>query len=294
MQHVALVLGALLLLGVAFYVGKKFEYWKYLLATHSQRQITEDIPKEYADLPADELVEQGLNAEREGKWQEVVNRLLAAKRKNLSYHGVFSHLGKLAFDHKDYDSADKLFEKSIAFSEDLAGSNYYRGIIATHRHDLKAATRHFEAAASDAPFSPNYYYYWGEVLRLDLKPKEAKQRYGQAERRSATDSDRAVCQFKIRMSRIEAAESSQVEAELEQQKARGPLSIGWLMTDAAMQIRRGHVEEARELMEKARNGNQPSVFGSCLNDPEFVDACKKNRQLAQVCHMDPAIQTMFP
>jgi tetratricopeptide (TPR) repeat protein len=293
MQHVALVLGALILLGVAFYVGKKFEYWKFLLATHKQRQIPE-TSQQYADVPVDQLVEQALDAEREGKWQEVVERLLAAKRKNLSYPGIFSHLGKMAFDHKDFDNADKLFEKSIGFSEDLAGANYYRGIIATHRHDLKAAERDFETAASEAPFSPNYYYYLGEVLRLDLKPKEAIQRYEQAERRSVTNQDRLISQFKIRMARIEAAQSLQVENEVENQRKKGPLSVDWLMTAAALKIRQGHIEEARELMESARAGTEPSVFGSCLNDPVFVDACRQNSQLADVCRMEPAIQALFP
>src|SRR6202047_4793902 len=38
-QRLALVAGALILLGATFYVGKKFEYWRYLIATRNEAKI---------------------------------------------------------------------------------------------------------------------------------------------------------------------------------------------------------------------------------------------------------------
>lgn len=294
LQHFVLILGALVLIGAVFYVGKKFEYWKYLVLTHTQRQMPEAIPKQFANIPADELVEQALTAERSGKLQEAADRFLAAKHKNLLYRGIFTHLGSMAFDHKDYDTADKLFERSIVFREDLAVANFYRGLVATHRHDFPAAERYFEAAANEAPFSSNYFYYWGEVLRLDFHPREAIRRYEQAERRATAEKDQALCRFKARMARLEAAESNQLEAEIEQQRSAGPLSVDWLMTEAALKIRQGHAEEAAQLMRQAHESNQIGLYASFLNDAEFVDACKKHHELAEVCQMDPAIQALFP
>ena len=56
--------GALILLGATFYVGKKFEYWRYLIATRNEAKIAAKATGEFAGASAEELVEHAVMAER--------------------------------------------------------------------------------------------------------------------------------------------------------------------------------------------------------------------------------------
>ena len=128
-----------------------------------------------------------------------------------------------SYDRRNFEPADEAFERAIAFGENVEAANFYRGLIAVRRRDLPAAARFFEAAVTAGPFVSDYHYYWGETLRLDLKPKESLPHYEQAILLARNEQDATVCRFKIRMARIEAAEGSVVSEELAKKEAAGPL-----------------------------------------------------------------------
>src|ERR1043166_6842672 len=85
MQTVALIIGGILLLGGVFYVGKKFEYLKYLITAANKPKLTDTSPDKFPNLSAEELIEQGLASERLGRWSDAIERFMSAKRKNLAY-----------------------------------------------------------------------------------------------------------------------------------------------------------------------------------------------------------------
>ena len=288
-----LILGTILLLGLSFYGGTKLNYLRYLLASRKAPKLEQGADR-YHGVAAEELVKQALNAERAGKWQEAVERFMAAKNKDLRYRGILFRVGKLVYDHRDFDAADKAFEHAIAFGENVEAANFYRGLIAVRRKNLPAAEQLLEAAVTAAPFVSDYHYYWGEALRLDLKPEQSLAHYEQAILLARTDQDAAVCQFKIRMAKIEAAEASAVAAELATKEAAGPLSVDWLMTAAALQLRGGHVDSARQLILQARDAKAPGLFASCVNDFYFHEAAQKYPELVEPLHLDLDLQLPFP
>ena len=288
-----LILGTILLLGLSFYGGTKLNYLRYLLASRNAPKLEQGADR-YPGVAAEELVKQALNAERAGKWQEAVERFMAAKNKDLRYRGILFRVGKLVYEHRDFDAADKAFERAITFGENVEAANFYRGLIAVRRRNLPAAEQFFEAAVEAAPFVPDYHYYWGETLRLDLKPEQSVAHYDQAVLLARTDQDAAVGQFKIRMAKIEAAEGATVAAELTAKESAGPLSADWLMTAAALQLRSSHVDSARQLILQARDAKAPGLFASCVNDFYFREAAKKNPELAEPLHLDLDLQLPFP
>lgn len=288
-----LILATILLLGLSFYGGTKLNYIKYLLASRNAPKLDQSGDR-YPGITVEELVKQALNAERAGKWQEAVERLMAAKNKDLRYRGILFRVGKIVYDHRDFDAADKAFERAIVFGENVEAANFYRGLIAVRRRNLPAAEQFFEAAATAAPFVSDYHYYWGEALRLDFKPEQSLPHYAQAILLARTDQDAAVCQFKVRMAKIEAAEGSTVAAELAAKESVGPLSVDWLMTAAALQLRGGHVDSARQLILEARDAKAPGLFASCVNDFYFREAAKKYPELAEPLHLDLDLQLPFP
>src|SRR5260370_2417328 len=193
MQKILLTLGAVMLLGGVFYVGKKYEYWKYLIATRKDAEVAAKMTSEFAGACAEELVENAIVAERLGKWEEAAKRLIAAKYKNPALGSVLFHAGKLFYDHSDFESADRLFASSIGFGENVDDANYFRGMIASARGDLSAAERFFEAAANAAPFNADYYYSLAETLRKDHRPRHAISIYEQTARRARDEGEETIC-----------------------------------------------------------------------------------------------------
>jgi tetratricopeptide (TPR) repeat protein len=289
LQKIMLGIAALMLLGGAFYVGKKYEYWKYLIATRKDAELVAKMTSEYSGASAEELVENAIVAERMGKWDEAAKRFVAAKYKNLALGGVLFRAGKLFYDHSDFDSADRLFESSIGFGENIDRANYFRGMIASARGDFAAAERFFEAAANADPMNADYYYSLAEALRKDHRPKDAIARYEQAARRGGSEAEQTICRFKMRMAALEAGDPTKVSSELEQQQSRGPLPVDWIMTSAALEIQQGHIDQAIPLVEQAHDADQArlyALFAACVSDRFFSVACQNSAELARVCSVE--------
>jgi tetratricopeptide (TPR) repeat protein len=288
-QNLALLVGVVVLLGATFYVGKKFEYWRYLLASRREAKIAAKVTGDFAGASAEELVEHAVMLEQLGQWDDAAKRLIAAKYKNMSMAGVLFHAGKLYYDHSDFESADRLFESAIGFGENVDAAHYLRGMIAVSRNDFPAAERFFEAAINAAPFNADYYYSLAETLRKDHRPKDAILRYEQAGRRGTDESAQMICRFKARMAALEAGDVDPVNAELEQKRKLGNLSIDWLMTEAALAIHHGDMSDAVKLIEQARAVDEPRLFArfaACVGDRFFIVACESNQELAQACRID--------
>jgi tetratricopeptide (TPR) repeat protein len=294
MRHVILIIGAILLVLFGFYAGRKIDYWKYLYATRVAPNVLKKPVDKFPEVSADELVNRALAAERDGKLKEATDLLAAAKYKNLALPGVLFHVGKLVYALGDLKTADKIFERAIAFRENVDASIYFRGLIAARRRDFVAAERYFEAAAKAEPFVSEYYYYWAEALRMNSHPKQAIPHYVEAALRARGGQDPAVCYFKIRMAQIEGGEAASVRAELAKQKTAGTLSVDWMMTDAALSIYAGQIDSAVRRVNEAWGAYQPRLFSSCSHDPLFSDACQKHRELAKACHLELSPPAAFP
>ncbi|MGI8431193.1 MAG: tetratricopeptide repeat protein [Chthoniobacterales bacterium] len=290
LQQAVLVLGALLLVGLAFYFGTKLPYLRYLLATRQARAVAQQAPDKFPGVAAADLVKKGLVAQAAGQWDQAVDYLMAAKTKDLRYRGILFRVGKLLYDHRNFDSADSAFERAIAFGENVEGSNFYRGLIAVRHRDLTAAENYFAAAVAAAPFTSEYQYYWAETLRLDFKPKLAQPHYEKVILLSRPGADNDITNFKIRMGQIEAATGEEVSMELTKHEAAGPLAVDWLMTAAALKLRTGKVEDARQLIMQARAKTSPELFAACATDFYFREAAKQHPELAEALHLDLDLQ----
>jgi len=300
MQTVALVVGVLILIGTAFYAGTKIRALKALVSSRDKGDTAKIDSRKYPGLTSDELVEQALAAERLGNWKEAVERLLVAKRRNLLYHGILFHAGKLCYDNGDFDGADRLLERAIAFGDEVDTANYLRGLIAAGRNDYPAAQQFFEAAITAEPFTPGYYYYLAEALRRELRPKDAVPRYEQAASRTVNEQDATLCRMKARLAKAETADRPQLQTEVDQKRSAGPLTVDWLLTDAALKIQAGESAEAAQLIRQARQSDSPqlaTLFGSGISDMLFIEAGTKHPEIAEACRLGagpPAAPTPSP
>lgn len=288
MQTVALIVGAFILLGATFYAGTKIRSLKAFISSRNKPETAQIDSKKYPGMSSDELVEQALAAERLGQWREAVERLLVAKRRNMLYRDLLFRAGKICYDHGDFDGADRLLDRAIAFGEQVDTANYLRGLIAAGRNDFPAAEQFFEAAITAEPFTPGYYYYLGEALRREQRPKDAIKPYEQAASRTVNELDASLCHFKARMAKAETADRPQLQTELNQKRSAGPLTIDWLLTDAALRIEAGESAEAVQLIQQARAVDSPKLaafFSSCISDMLFIEAGKKHPEIADACQL---------
>lgn len=293
-QHAALVLGALVLLGLAFYGGTKLNYVRYLIATHRQPTLEQTKADRFPGVPAPELITQALVAERNGQWRDAVDRFMAAKRKDLRAPGILYRVGSILYDHGQLVSADKAFGHAIDFGENIEMSNFYRGLIALRRKDFPAGLQFFQAAVAAAPFVAEYQYYCAEACRMDLQPKPAIPYYQRAALLARSEMEATVCDFKVRLARLEAAETSAVSDELAGKAAAGPLPVDWLLTSAAIDVRGGQIAAAREAISQAREAKSPGLFNSCVSDMYMRSVAERFPELADVLRPGVDLQTPFP
>ena len=129
---------------------------------------------------------------------------------------------------------------------------------------------------------------------MDLKPKPSIPYYEQAALLARTDQDTTVARFKIRMAQIEAVEGATIADEQAKKSAAGPLSVDWLITKAALELRARHIGAARSAIAQARERKSPGLFASCVNDFYFKDAAGRYPELADVLHLDLDLQISFP
>lgn len=297
MQTVAIIAGVLILLGGTFYAGTKIRTLKAFLTSRNKPETSDATTKKFAGLSSEELVEQALAAERLGNWKEAVERLLVAKHRNMTGRGIIFHAAKLCYDHGDFDSADRLLERSVVFGDQVDTANYLRGLIAVGRNDLAAAEQFFEAAATAEPFTPGYYYYLGETLRREQRPKEAAVRYDQAASRTVNEQDALLCRFKSRMAKAETVDHPQLQNEVEQRRSAGPLSMDWLLTDAALKLRTGQIGEAAQLIEQAKGSPGhplPTLFAACTADMLFTEAATNHPEIATACRVGSTTESPNP
>ncbi len=294
LQHALLIIGALVLVGLAFYGGTKLNYLRYLIASRQKPALEETGRDLFPGIGAEDLVKQALVAQKEGRLEDAVERFMAAKRKNLRYRGILFRVGTLLADEHSYAAADKAFERAMAFSENVDEACFQRGLIATRQNQLAAAEQFFQQAAAAAPFVANYPYFTGEAFRLDLKPKQSIPFYERAALLASREQDAIICRFKIRLARIEATEGDAVRQELAKKAAAGPLSVAWLMTSAALDVRAGQVGPAMDALRKARAAKDPMVFASCVNDFYFKEVAKDFPELADLLRLNLEMEVAFP
>ena len=286
LQHVALVAGMFLLLFCAFYVGKKYQYWRYVLATRNAPATTNTVADKFPGIAAEDLLEQALAAENAGDWKGAADRFVAAKYKNRAYKGLMFRVAKLFYDHGDFINADRLFQNAIELGENVDAASYHRALIATAQQKFPAAEQFLLAAANTEPLIAHYFYSLAEALRLDLRPRQAIPRYEQAIRRARTEQQRRQYQFKIRIAEIEAAGATAVAAQIAEKRNAGALSVDWLMTEAAAKIHEGKVNEALPLIAEARAGRDPEMFAACVGDVFFQKASQRDATVAAACRLD--------
>jgi len=82
------IIAGLVFLAMVFFAGRKFDRIKYLISLQTRAAELDALPPKFRAISVEELIQTGLAAEKRGDWRDAVERLIAAKRKNLGLPGA--------------------------------------------------------------------------------------------------------------------------------------------------------------------------------------------------------------
>ena len=151
------------------------------------------------------------------------------------------------------------------------------GLLFMTNSAFQDAESNFAKAVAMDPARPDFYYFWGELLRREGKPLEAASKFRSALLRNQYETAEGLYRLKMWLSDIQADQektsgaSAQIDAGLAQ--ARPPMEA--LLAGAVRSIKAGQVSEAAVLLGRARQVVEPTVFFVVMQDPSLSqESCR--------------------
>ena len=142
----------------------------------------------------------------------------------------------------------------------------------THK-EFDDADLAFATAVALDPARPDFYYFWGDCLRSQGKPREAAQKFQEALLRNQYETSENLYLLKLWLSLIQAdqEETSGLNAQIDAGLAVTPRpAYSTVFSAAAREIKKAHFKEAAAFITQGRQLTEPVVFQVILQDPTFV------------------------
>lgn len=162
---------------------------------------------------------------------------------------------------------------SLTRNSPVPDATFLSALLHMTQKEFDPADSAFAAAVALDPARPEYYFFWGECLRNEGKPREASEKFQEALLRNQYETADDLYQLKLWLSRIQAdqEESSGTNAAIDAGLAttpRPPFSA--VFAAAAREIKAGRFKEAGALVARAQQLTDPVVFRVIMQDPTFV------------------------
>ena len=203
----------------------------------------------------------------QGDLKQARKLLLQARQADPSLKGIDYHLATIAYASGEMREAEKLLRASLAAGDAVADSHNLLGGIFLRSGNLTQAIEHFEAATKADPKLPDAYTNLGAAYRLNFEPQKAF-----APLRKAAELDptqRPIHEFKLRLAMIEAGQSDEVEKTLGAKLAAPEVDADWILTAAALDLRKGRIAQGADRIRAAKAVMPPQIFAILMEDRAF-------------------------
>lgn len=228
-------------------------------------------PCVFAESPANPPLHLKASAQAlsEGDYEKARKILLIAREQNPKAYGIKYGLAVIAFSQGKRDEAATLLQESLSAGEMSADSHNLLGVINMQNGKTEEAILAFQAAVAAAPQNPQPLLNLAEAHRANNDPKLA---YDPLRKLIARDpNQRSLYEMKLRFAQIDAGDLDEVVRSTDALiKEKGDqLSIDWVLTAAAISLRKGRMKEATTLLEQAKQVMPPDVFRNAMEDHAF-------------------------
>ena len=157
-------------------------------------------------------------------------------------------------------------------NDSIPDTDFMMALVHLMRREFAIADEAFSHAVALDPARPDLYYFWGECLRSQGKPREAVEKFHSAMLRNQYETAESLYQLKLWLSEIQADEedSAGTNAAIENALAIKPRpSYSALFASAARELKAGRIKEAADWIAKGQLEVEPVVFRVILQDPLF-------------------------
>ena len=271
-----LTLGSVALLGAGLTTG-------YLLGAHgrpTQRVVVAGVAalpgKAVVPLPISDEMQAALDAAFEATkqrhYQEAQKMFAALHAAHPEWPSMAIESARDALYQMDAQATGSILSSLTRYGPQ-ADAEFMQALLHLTHKEFDAAGRRFAAAVALDPARPDFYYFWGECLRDEGKPREAAEKFRAALLRNQYETAEDLYQLKLWLSEIQAEEetangtNAKIDAALTM-TPRPPYSA--VFADAARKMKANHFDEAAKLFAQAQQLTEPVVFRVITQDPMFV------------------------
>lgn len=229
----------------------------------------------------------GIRAQLDRKNEEALELFREALALDPTLKGVQYQMAVVFMNQSDEAEAGRLAYASIAAGESVPQAYNLIGTMAARRRDFPVAAWAFQKGAEASPADPMILYNWSEALRAQGQTAEAIEKLRAAIQRNPGEP---LFAFKLRLARIEAGEEQDIIPDVDRELALTPPAGDWLMTAAAIALRRERYADAANLLGEARNRMQPILFFGLLQEDPFFSKFKEQPMIAPFYDVEISIQ----
>lgn len=218
---------------------------------------------------ANELADKIAEAARNNDPAKALALCVLARSEGTNIYGLAYQEARFAAATNDFPAAAIGINRSLDANEEVSASYILRAGLLARTGKQAGVLRDYEAAAAAAPFEPKPFFFWGEALRRTGRPQAALVRLEEAVSR-ATDPDTAdLYRFKQRLTLIEMDRAAEIAEELKARLALPSPPPDWILTAAAVELRKGDFPAASRFLDRAAAAFTPEQLESRLRDYFF-------------------------
>lgn len=203
-------------------------------------------------------------ATSQSNYTQAKKLLLEAQRLDPNTPGLDYQLAIVAFSEMHIEEAKANLQKSLARKDSVADSQNLLGAILLREGEYPEAISHLQAAIDADAKLTEAYSNLAAAYRLNFEPLKAIDALNKAA--ALDEKQRSLYELQIRFALIEAGQTTEIEKTLATKLADSEVESDWLITAAALDLRRGRIDRAALFLEKAGGNMNSNLFKVILND----------------------------
>ncbi len=280
-----LVMAALLALGLAGGYALGLANAPAALASakvmkHSGKTVLDGLTPE-----VQAQVDAAFDATKHTHYKEAGERFAALHREHPEWWSMSIESARAALYQHDIAEAKHALN-DVTSEQGLPDVDFIMGLLHLTNKELDLSETSFATAVARDPARPDFYYFWGECLRRDGKPREAVEKFRAALLRNQYENAEGLYTVKLWLSQIQAdqEETSGTNKEIDTALAAARPPYEAFFAAAARELKAKRYQGAADFIRRALAVTEPAVFRVIMQDPTFLEESATHAELAPFYH----------